>query len=989
MKKLLLIIHLLIILIESVTAQKVVTGKVVNADDKTPLTGTTVIIKGTTTGVITDLNGEYKIEANIGDTLVFSFVGMQTELVEVTSNIINVSLAQNLKEVDEVVIVGYGVQKRKDLTGSVAVISGDELASQPSLSAASSIQGKVSGVQVINNGAPGSAPIIRIRGVGTILGGADPLYVVDGIITSDIRNINNNDIVSIDILKDASSAAIYGARAANGVVLITTKAGQKNGTTINYDSHLGIKIPENTVEMADAKLYAEYTNEALAYDNQPAAFDLANLPNANTNWFKEITRIAKLQNHSFSLNSGNENSTHYLGLGYLNEEGLMIDNSYKRLTARLNNKFNAVDNILTIGTNINISAYESLNAPLHAFNQAYRYSPTVRVKDVNGNYGYNLLTNVGNPMATINYYNDKSWGHRMLGNAFTEVNVTSGLQYKINVGVDKSENNGRNYVPEYYVSAIQRTETSSLTRNKNSHYSWIIDHIVTLDKDINQHQLKLMAGTTAEKRVFEELAGSRNDVPNKKNYWYLKLGDETMDANSHYGDKETRRSYIGRINYIFDEKYLLTANFRADGSSKFSKENRWGYFPSVSIGWRLSQERFIQNIDWIYSIKLKANWGQIGNDNIPSNAFLYTITSGLNYVFGKNQQVYQGATITEIKDPNLKWEVTIEKGIGLDYSLFEGKLSGIFEYYDKLAEDVLLNTRIDAIFGDTEILTNKAEIRNKGVEFSFKWSQKITGINFQTRFSGTYNKNTIENVYDALQIISGELDNGQVTTRTEEGKPVGSFWLWETDGVFNDQDEIDNYTDTEGNLIQPNAVPGDLKIKDNNKDGIINENDRIYAGSYQPGFYFGWNTDINYKAFDFSMIWYGNLGNKIYNGLKAQRWGNENIVASLKDRWTINNQTSNIPRASNDVPIASTYYLESGSFLRLNSVTLGYSLPVSLVNKLKIRRLRLYFTAQNPITFQKYSGFTSELPRGTLDSGIELNAYPTASTYLFGINVEF
>ncbi len=984
----------LVFIVMNISAQKLITGKVTFADNNEPVPGANIINKGTNAGTVTDANGNFRINASEKDILQVSFIGYLTEKIEVgTNDFIEVMLVADITCLSDVVVVGYGVQLKKDLTGSVATIKGENLMKQPALSPVSSLQGQMSGVQVVNNGTPGSAPMIRIRGVGTILGGVDPLYVVDGVITGDIRNINSSDIVSVDILKDASSAAIYGARAANGVVLITTKAGEKKESSVSYEGLIGLKVPENKVDMADTRFYAEYTNEALERDGRAAYFDLNNLPATNTNWFNEITHVAKVQNHTIAVSGGNDNATHYFSLGYLDEEGLMIKNDYQRITARLNNTYNLLDDHVTVGSNFNISGYKSVNAPAVAFNQAYRYPPTVPVKDTAGNFGYTYQVNLGNPVATIEYTNEESWGERILADAWAEIVFLKDFTYKLNIGLDKGENNGRSYIPVYHVSNIQENpdDTSDYYRSKNDNTNWLIDNTVNYSKIVGKHDLKILAGTTAEKKSSEALGAYRADVPAEENYWYLNLGRNTDPTNFGYGDKETRRSFLGRINYIYDEKYLLTANFRADGSSKFSEKNRWGYFPSFGIGWRLSQEQFIKNIPWIYNLKLRLNWGKIGNDNISSNEFVYTVTSNLNYVFGTNQNASQGATIKQIKDLNLRWEITEEKGIGIDYSLFNGMLSGEIEYYEKLTTDALIYAPVAAVFGDEDntFLTNKANVSNKGLEFVINLVQEFSQFGFNAGVSGTYNKNRIENISDALPIISGGLNNGQVTTRTEVGQPIGSFWLWETDGVFHSQEEIENYTDSAGNPIQPSALPGDLKYKDNDGDGSIDEGDRIYAGSYQPKFYFGFSCGVTYKSFDIGMIWYGSLGSKIYNGLKAQRWGNENIVASLEDRWTINNTESDIPRASNDVPIASTYYLESGNMLRLNSVILGYTLPQSMTSKIKLNRLRIYATAQNPITFKKYSGFTTELPGGSLDSGIELNAYPTTSTYVIGINVEF
>lgn len=464
------------------------------------------------------------------------------------------------------------------------------------------------------------------------------------------------------------------------------------------------------------------------------------------------------------------------------------------------------------------------------------------------------------------------------------------------------------------------------------------------------------------------------------------MGNEATQINGGGGDLFTRNSYIGRLNYAYDGKYLFTATFRADGSSKFPISNRWGYFPAMGVGWRVSDEAFLQDVSWINTLKIRGSWGRIGNDAIPTNSFIYTISSGFGYPLGNNSAINVGSTITDIKDVNLQWEVTTEINAGLEYRLFGDKIFGEIDFYDKLTTDALMFAPIDAIFGDGDnaFLTNKADIRNRGVEISVNWQQELAnGLSYRIGAVATMNQNKIENIAGALPITSGGLGNGEVTTRTQEGQPIGSFWVYETDGIFQNQSEIDNYPHLGG------TKPGDFRFKDLNDDKVINELDRRYVGSYQPKLFMGLNGSANFKGFDLSLDTYLNTGNKIYNGKKAQRFGNENIEADLAGRWTPANPSNTIPRASNAIPKPSTYFVESGTFFRVNNVTLGYTLPASLLDAVKVRSVRFYLSAQNPIIWQQFSGFTPELPAGTLDSGIELNAYPTSATYLVGLNVGF
>lgn len=975
----------------------VVSGKVVDESNQ-GLPGVSVIEKGNAQkGTITDADGNFSFQTSPAATLIFSFIGYQTkEMALGGKTVVNIQLQEEVVGVEEVVVVGYGVQRKRDITGSISGIKSDEIVRQPALSATQAVQGKLSGVQVVNSSEPGSSPQVRIRGVGTILSGADPLYVVDGVITTDIRNINPNDIVSMDVLKDASSAAIYGVRAANGVVIITTKAGKSGVPQISYSGYAGFVGAINKVDMADSRFYAEYSNEALQRQgDQPVFTDPGNLP-YNTDWFDEITRTAFTQSHNLSINGGGENATYYFSMGYYEQGGILKDNDYKRLNIRLNNTYQLSPNI-KVGNNINISRAIRNNIPLSVFTAAYRQAPVVPVRDENGDYGTSeQYNNVGNPVATIDYTNDRDWENRLQGSVFAEINVLKNFTYKSVFGLDAIMENGRIYVPEYEVNANQRNEISKLTVDRATTSRWTWDNTITFNKTFNQvHDVTVMIGSTAESYQYEFLQASRENVPNDPDYWYLSLGDEDTAENGSQTDtgtqqpaKFTRGSYIGRATYGYKGKYLLTGTFRYDGSSKFPEGNRWAWFPAVGAGWRLSQENFMQEITWVNNLKIRASYGQIGNDNIDPNGFIYTLNSGLNYVFGPGQDLATGRIVTDIKDLDLKWEKTTEIDVGLEYALFDGKLSGEIDYYDKLTKGALINAPLDAVFGDTDFLTNKIDVRNRGFEISLNWRDELpNGLVYNIGTNWTFNKNRIEEVRDAIPINGGSLSNGYTVTRTEEGEPIGSFWVFRTDGIFQTAEEAQNYVNNDGVRLQPNAVEGDFKLADTNNDGQLNDDDRIYAGSYQPKTYFGLTLGLKFKQFDFSADTYGNMGNRVYNGKKAQRWGGENIEAEVADRWRKDHPSNDTPRAFNGNPVPSTYYVEKGNFFRFNNITFGYT--VRTPDAWKINNLRVYLSAQNAFMFQKYSGYTPELPKGTLDSGLELDAYPTSATYMVGLNIGF
>ncbi|MBI9065558.1 MAG: TonB-dependent receptor, partial [Marinilabiliaceae bacterium] len=966
-------------------------GTVVDAENKEPIPGVNVSVKGTTTGTITDIDGNYRLSAPSDADLVFSFIGMSSQVITIEGRRqIDVVLESDTKSIDEVVVVGYGTSTKKDITGSVVGVKGDELAKQAQLSATQALQGKVAGVRVIDSGAPGEKPMVRVRGTGTILGGADPLYVVDGVITQDIRNINNSDILSIDLLKDASSAAIYGVRGANGVIIITTKAGTKGKTKVSYDGYVGVNTLAKDVEMADSRLFKAYANEALAYEGNAPIYDESAM-DPTTNWMDEITRVGMKQDHNISLSGGSDAATYYFSAGYYKDQGILDKNDYERITVRSNNTYQ-LTSFLEVGNNIGISRYDADNVNKDNFTVAYRQAPHVPVFNEDGTYAYSNNNNVGNPRAAIDYSNDRSWGARVQGSAYANVLMGEHLSFKTSFGVDWENNNGRVYRPKFWVSPSQKQEDSSLNRTTNEATRWVWDNILQYENKFGRHSLKVMGGMTAEEYRFEELAARRLNVPDSENYWYLNLGDEASATNNGKGQKETRKSFLGRVNYAFADKYLVTGTIRRDGSSKFPEDNRNVVFPSVGLGWRMSEEGFMQNLNWLDNLKVRASWGQMGNDAIDPNAFVYTISSGLDYVFGSNQDIVNGGTIQDVKDPNLQWEVTTETDLGVEFNLLGNKLSGEFDYYKKTTTDALINAPIDAIYGDPDgvFLTNKADVLNKGFEAVLNWNDRINqDFNYNIGFTLSRNKNSIDNVSDGIPIVSGSLNNGQVTTRTEVGQPIGAFWLYQTDGVFNTQEELDGYVNEAGNPIQPDAITGDLKLVDTNGDGIIDEEDRVYCGSYNPKMMIGLNLGFTYKNLDFTVDGYGNFGNKIYNGKKAQVWGGENIEAALAGRWTADNPNSNIPRASNTVPVASDYYLEDGDYFRINNITLGYTLPKNWMEAVKIERCRVYFSARNAITWMNYSGYTSELPKGSLNSGIELGAYPQTASYFVGLNVNF
>lgn len=996
-KAYLLCLWLFSLIVTQVYAQegRRVTGRVTSADDNQPLPGATIAIKGTTRGTNTDAEGRFSLTANTGDVLSVTFVGMKPQEVTVTAAAteLTITLESDASTLNEVVAIGYGTARKKDLTGAVATLKTADIVNQPVVSATQAMQGKLAGVQITASGEPGSVPTVRIRGTGTLLAGADPLYVVDGVITDDIRNINPQDITSMDVLKDASATAIYGMRAANGVILVTTKRGQSGAVKVTYDGYVGFRQASRRVKMADSQQYIDFSNEALVRAGQQPVFTAGDIK-ANTNWFNAITRNALVHNHNISLSGGSEKSTYFLSGGYMFDDGILKGNGYRRLSLRASNDYQ-VSKSFKVGASLNLAQEDNENKPYSAFTSAYKQAPIVPVYNEDGSYGYTLRNNVANPLAQINYTNDHTKSLRLQGVLFAEWNITSDLRFRSNFAVENRSFNNRKYNPIYVVSGNQQNNTSQLTLRDDNASRWVWDNTLTYTKTFGEkHSLNALVGVTGERYKTSFLGGSRLNVPNNPDYWTLNLGTQATATNESSMGLERRLSYYGRVNYNYDDRYLVTATVRQDGSSKFPSSNRSSIFPSVGAAWQIANENFMKGQNLFSALKLRASWGQVGNDRIVPNAFLYTLSSNLDYQI--DGQLAPGYTIQDIKDLNLRWEVTTEKDLGLEFGLLNNRLSGEVNYYDKLTKDALIYKPIDAIFGDndSQYLTNAADIRNRGIEFGLNWNEKKGDFRYNVGVNFTINNNKIERVNGGLPIQAGSLGNGQITTQTAEGQPIGSFYVYQTNGIFKTQAELDAYPHISG------AKVGDLRYVDTDGNGIINGNDRVYKGSYQPKYFFGLTGGISYRNFDLSVTAAGNLGNQIYNGKKAQRFGNENIEASVTNWWSPSNTTSNNPRPSNDVALASDYYIESGSYLRINNVSLGYNLPKTLTDSWKMQGIRVYVTAQNLVTFQKFSGFTPELPgrtlvnstdqtAGTLSSGIELDAYPTPRTFLMGVTVNF
>lgn len=985
----------------SVFAQNItVKGRVTDGTDKQPLPGVTVKVAGSTTGTQTDVNGTYTISAPGTSTLTFSYIGYTT-LKEPISNrtTVDVGLSTSAKALEQVVVIGYGTQRRRDVTGAVGNVSGSELAKQPVQTPTQALQGKVAGVQVIGSGQPNSQPQLRIRGTGSVLGGANPLYVVDGVLTDDIRNINNNDIVSIDVLKDAS-AAIYGVRGANGVVIITTRKGKNGPPVVRYDANAGFRELSNKVQMANRDQYIGYLRDAnpsiLTSDASPLTIP------GTTDWYDAVLKKGLQMSHNLSLAGGNEKTTYFFSANTFTDNGLVKTNAFNRNSFRANIETKIADN-LTFGTQLSLSRSKERPVPLAGvYSNVYRAAPVIPAVDENGRYGNtSLWGNLGNPLLSLDKTNNQTVNNRVQGNVYLEYKPIKSITVRTAFNTDAFWNKQRNYNSKFAADANtftvaggqQYSNFSTLFIQNDQSFRSIWDNTITWQQTYGKHNLTVLGGYTQEYIKTDLFSGSRRDVPEDQDLWYLDVGNPEVGAvYANNGTLFKRLSYLGRVNYSFAGKYLLSASFRADGSSRFVK--KFGYFPTVGAGWVISEEGFMKNNKVINYLKLRASWGQLGNDNIDQGLFVTTATPNLPYFF--NNGLNLGTAIQDIKDPNLKWERTDQYDIGFEYGLFNNKLTGEIDYYNKKVKDALTNVSIPGILGDPNgvYVTNAASYQNTGLEFSAKWSDKIGKLGYSVGGNINYNKNKVIGLNGGQALVGGSI-NGQNITRTDNNQPIASYYVLQQTGIFQNDAQISSaptynlngYNKSVGGMMfadlsGPNGVP----------DGVVDSYDRTYVGSYQPKYYGGFNFGLNYESWDLSADFYGNWGNKIYNGRKAFRDNpSDNVEANyVQNRWTPSNPSNINPRIITQNLPASTYFVESGAFLRLNNLTLGYTLPTDLLKRIKISKIRVYATSQNLFTAKRYSGFTPELfTTDILASGVDLNGYPTTRTFSFGLNVEF
>lgn len=977
-------------------------GKVIDKDGL-PIPNVNVVNQNSKSATATDLDGNFSIKSKVGDKLNFSSIGFETIILAASATTLNVTLFEVSQTLDEVVVVGYGTKKKGAVTGSVSQIKSADILKNPGQSAIQSIQGKAAGVNIVTNDEPGANPTIIIRGLGTVLGARNPLYVIDGVESTSLNGLSANDIATLDILKDASSLAIYGQKGANGVVVVTTKKGKKGKVTISYDAFYGQKDILKKVKMADSYRYAYYNNTALG----SSSFYNFDQP-VNTNWLDEITTKGEVTNNSISISGANDIVNYYLGISNYTEKGILLGTQFKRNNIVNKNEYKFSDKF-KVTQFVSLSIADNTPKPLSAFTNAYKQSPIVAVRYPNGRFGVPLvntvtglnditgqvMNNVGNPVAQLFNTYEKNKNVTLFGSLGAELKLLNDLKFNTSFGATADWGKGYTFTPnrelwltqnpslnvEDYTIQRPKDPINTLQQRRSDSYIWNWDNYFTYKKDFGLHNVSVVAGlsrTTSNNS--EVLNGTRLNVPEQTNYWYLDISNQnnavapgSVVTNNH-SNPRVSIAYFGRIEYEYNNKYLLSGSIRREGISVFQGDKKWGVFPAISAGWVISNEDFLKEVKIINSLKVRVGYGEVGNGNGPS--FNNITFSNIQYPFGINPVSQPGNYVRNDVDPNLTWETMKEFDFGLDFSILNNHLTGTIDYYNRKADNIILPLSIPKVLSEENVFINSGVVTNKGLEFTVRYDNKI-GANWSYYVGGNFstNKNEVSEItspYFKNLPGSGSTNNGEYTKLVKLGAPLGSFYVFDLMGYNSDGEPI----------------------LDDMVDGIagLTDNDRVNAGSYIPTFTYGLNLGLNYKNFDFSVDTYGVGGNKIYNGKKAQRFVGENVESAVLDNfWTPSNPNPLNPKPFNAVPRPSTYYIEDGGYLRINNITLGYTVP-KILNT--IDKVRIYATATNPFIFTNYSGFSPEISGGDngnplQGAGIELDAYPTNKTVLFGLNVSF
>jgi len=1001
-------------------AQQNIVGKVVD-ENNLPIAGATIKLKGTNQSVSTNSSGEFNIQSSSANvTLVVNYLGYLAQEVAVKdSKVLTIQLVPDQSNLEEVVVIGYGTQKRKELTGSISSIKASDLEKVATTSFTGAIQGKVPGVTITQTtGAPGGSSSVRIRGVGTT-GGNQPLYVIDGFpvgggslaINGSSDNVdgmaivNPNDIESIEVLKDAAAASIYGARAANGVILITTKRGKDGITNTELHTYTGFQDLWKKPKFLNAEQFATLANELYTNSKMTPNPEWANPQSlgTGTNWIDEVFRTAPLYNVDFSVNGGNQKVKSALSLGYRDQQGTIIETWNKRYTGRANVDIKANDK-LTFGGSLALSyingkGQQNEDFRIGIFNLAQQFYPTLGREDVvNGSSAY-YSTQGDNPYLRANTNQNFLKNLRLYGNAFGEYEIITGLKFKSSIGLDFISNRSNNWEPKVQ-RGFYNNPQATLGETQTQGINWLIENTLNYSKKFDLHNFSAIVGQTAQRNTNDWISITAREFQNET----IKVVNTSSESNrraSGTGSVYTLASYLARVNYAYDDRYLFSASIRRDGSSNFGPSHKWGNFPSVSAGWNISEEDFFNKNGLISSLKLRGSWGQLGNDAI--GAFGYSSTFGIgravdNYILGAGQSLVTGASMMRPGNEDLKWETSEQLNFGIDANFLNNKGYLTAEYYIKDTRDMLVSLPVSLEAGfESAPSVNGGKIRNSGFELLLGYA---SGSEF--KYDVSVNMSTLKN--EVMSLGAGNPISGPIvgftsmnSSYTEVGHPIGFFRGFIVDGIYQSDAEVNK-------TFQPNATAGDFRYKDINGDNVLSDADRVMLGTPWPAVTYGMNVDLSYKNFDFNMLWQGIAGNEIFHVNKFSTYpikyfggsGVVNASEGILDRWTPQTGGNTVPilkytDSNGNYANLSSFYVEDGSYLRLRNITLGYSLPKEIFERSKmIKRLRFYASGQNLITFTKYSGFDPEIgATNPLASGVDDGVYPMPRTYMFGVKLGF
>ena len=1041
-----------------------VSGVVTDASDGSPLVGVSVMLKGTTSGTITDVNGKYTLNATQGSTVIFTYIGMEKQEIVVKTNVINVKLHSDSQMLDEVIAIGYGTMKKKVVTGATVQVKGDDLQKLNTLSSMAALQGTTSGVQITkSDGQPGDGLKVVIRGIGTI-GNTQPLYVVDGVpVGNNIDYLSPSDIESIDVLKDAT-AAIYGSRAANGVVLVTTKQGSSTGkTVVSYDGTYGVQNIYKTEPSLNAQEYLMIANEARvnsglspftnAYitgttanatnPNVPVGTQVPNVPygaailagtNKGTNWLDAFTnKNAPTQSHSINISGGNSMSTYTLGVSYISQDGILggpAPSNYDRYNVRFNSEHKVITNkdftVLKVGENMDMSYHE---------NQGVAASGSVYWNDINnmivsiplqplydpnnpGKYSYSIpFANIqANPIAALmasSRANNINKNYNVVGNVYAELQPVKNLIFLTRFSLNGSASSYRSFTPQSNLSSTSINANDAASQSMSAGMGWVWENTVSYKFSTDQHNFTFLAGTSAERDgLGESMSGSNslglyNDFAHAYLSNYPNVSSTLTTLGGTPWGVSGLNSYFGRVNYDYKGTYMLSAIVRADGSSNFDTGHRWGTFPSFSGGWVASNESFMKDIKAIDFLKIRASWGQNGNNSITPFQYLAQIGTGPigtiypNYFYGADNKTVSsvGSYPALLANPDVKWETSEQTDLGLDATFLNNRLNFTFDFYDKMTRDWLVQAPIPAVDGTNPPYINGGNIENKGYEVSLGWKDHIGDFKYNFTGNIAFNHNEVTKIDNGTGYINGLTNvfgSSDIFYRAQVGEPIGYFYGYKTDGIFQTMAEVKAYVDPKTHLeIQPNAVPGDVKFVDLNGNGTIDANDRTKIGDPNPAYNYGVTANFEYKGFDLSIVGTGVGGNQIAQCTDFEDPILSNNTTDILARWHGTGTSNFLPRVTASPTINTQYfssiYMRNGDYFKISNVTLGYDFKKVCLKNFPVNQARLYVQVQNLYTFTKYTGMDPEVSYApdSWASGVDIGQYPSARTVLVGVNVKF